>query len=390
MQRRENNQEAIVRDRTDFIDALNKLLRCVSSEALRRLAWITLLALVITAPGCRCRERTTTAGPGRFYGWEPHFAPIVGQFVGDATDDVIGVTAEVGSVSRENKRRRLESRQELLRYVDALDGSTLRRTWRIGPFDAGEFKNFHYVRAGDHLVIVDGHGFVDVHAITNGEKIRGIDLRGSALDLCAAPGDQPAVWFEMAAGSHVMVDPRTGQVTPTGRPDWCPSLQEPCRAFRSRARCSPPPPQIAAALAGFYPERVLESEDLLVAVGRADIKPGLQKVCAVGLETKTGRVLWQTILGEAMERGYAEKYPLIAADLREGRLVLLYSAMGSRLAAVDARTGREAFDVPLGTIYRGQTLGISPTRIAYHAGGPTLFMLVREASTGKELVLRDP
>jgi hypothetical protein len=378
-----------VRERTGIIDPFRGSPRRVSSWAARVRAGITLLMLVMTTPGCRRRERSSTAGPGVLLGWAVEHAPIVGQFVGDSTDDVIGVTQETAPVWRKNKRRRSERQFETFRYVDALDGSTLRQAWRIGPFDDAEFKNFHYARAGDHLVIVDGRGFVDVHAITSGRKIREIDLRGSALDLCAAPGEEAAVWLEMASGSHILLDPLTGQVRPSGRPAWCPWLEEPCRAFRSRARCSPPSPQVAAALAGFHPERVLENEGLRVVIGRSDVPHRGEEMCAVGLHVETGRVLWRTKLGDVVPRDTA-RVPLIAADLREGRLYLLYSGRGTRLAAVDARTGKEIFDVPLGAFFRGSTLGISSTRIAYHAGGSKVYLLVRDASTGKELVLRDP
>jgi hypothetical protein len=317
-----------------------------------------------------------TATPAGELAWEPvSRSPVIAAINGDDVEDIFGFF------------RVWDGRSAWVPYAGAFDGATLKPLWRTEAIDPQILKRRsvlpYAVVLGKRVVVSDATSILRVFALATGEKEMTLELPGIVIDFCRSPEPPARIWIKVDGNADTLLDLDTGKSKLAPRPTWCP-----VPAFQAPVLKPPPPP---------WKSKELTPEDIAAARLRAACEDQFQNgplanaTCRVVAEdiarasTDAGVVARYELtdgtftfaLGSKAEHPFAESLtkgsawahdfitddtkarPLApsVADIAFGRLYAVYDKVyfDARLTALDAKTGRPLWDVPLvGSVLGGE------------------------------------
>jgi len=307
------------------------------------------------------------ATPAGEIAWEPVArSPIIATINSDAVEDIFGFF------------RVWDGTSAWVPFAGAFDGATLKPIWRTEAIDPQILKRRgilpYAVVAGKRVVISDATNLLRVFTLATGEKEATLALAGVVMDFCHSPDPASRIWVKVEGDADTMLDLDTGKSQLAPRPAWCPvpAFQAPVLALpKTPARRVAPAEVLAAA----RQREACESEFSNGPVAKATCRPVSQAgytnaadagariryelsdgTLTVGLGTLAGLPMAASATkGSSWTHGFVtddtKAKPLTPSvtDLAFGRLYAVYEKVyfDARLTALDARTGKPLWDVPL-------------------------------------------
>ena len=265
--------------------------------------------------------------------WDGMHAPEVADLDGDGVEDFVGLSRTVKP-------------DEV--HVVAYSGKTFAQLWRTPSYGTFTEANdaTRVAIAGGRVVATDFRHAVHVLEGRTGKELGATTTTDKVTHLCAHGGK---VWLDVADEQDVDLDPVAIATSRLDRrPQECPSsagfANVRCRTHGDmpRSRCTSADALPKAA--GFAADRVLWDGDVAVAVGTK--RPGTRTPMAAGWDAASKRWTWTVALTTSPSA--SEGGPDVA-ELAGGRLVATYGIKtgGVRLVAIDAKTGKQQWDVAL-------------------------------------------
>jgi outer membrane protein assembly factor BamB len=298
--------------------------------------------------------------------WEANArGPVVATVNGDSVEDIIGFF------------RVWDGRSAWIAYAGAFDGATLKPLWRSEPIDPQIVKQAgvtpQALVLGSQVIVADTSETLRVFSLPTGEKQFTLKLSGAIIDVCGT-ADQPGrIWVHVVDGGDTMIDLASQKAALAPRPKWCPvpalentnlpplppiptakdlaavarkkaDLAACTRTFlnglMARATCRAP--DSAKLEDGFIPAYVLSDGTVTIDFGTKGDLP-----FAEATTKTTDASPWAH--GFITDDTKAKPLAPVIVDLTGGRVYAVYEKVyfDARIAALDARTGRALWDVPL-------------------------------------------
>jgi hypothetical protein len=266
-------------------------------------------------------------------------------------------------------------------YIDAYDGRTVERIWRIGPLGSYSeaYQAVHYAAVGDTLVVSDAKSQVHLHDVATGELQKSISLTDKVAFLCVPPGGPAnSIWINQIDEKANMLDLASGKLTETARPEGCFESQwEAERAAGSVEEESAP------KVEGVQIKRVIVDGDAAVAFGVKS--PGTPVPRLIGFDPADKSVRWNETLA-SVDAATIRQTDAVGA-LAGGRVFTVYGAGQDDwyLAAADAKTGARVWEQKLRPLFAVDSINGLSANADFVFLGRTSSLEVYEASSGKLL-----
>ncbi|HLT35762.1 MAG TPA: PQQ-binding-like beta-propeller repeat protein, partial [Enhygromyxa sp.] len=271
-------------------------------------------------------------------------------------DDAGGVPQVVtvdGQSAVVGRTRAVGNEDHLYCGVYDSSGEQIWRTESLGSYSAGYQYTFCGA-VGDAMIATDSQMRLQIFALATGERRKAFALSMFVDYLCVprAPEHGNQAWFKQIDERSYLIDPATGELTESPRPDWCfASRHEAERALEGGGNWANANAKDANApeIDRLKLEFVYQRGDKAVALGHPD--PGLKVPTAVGYDPTSQRVLWQQTVPSvpiATVRE-ADKYGVIAGD----KFVTTYGAGQEDwyITALDLDTGKRIWETKLRPLF---------------------------------------
>ncbi|MFO7563358.1 MAG: PQQ-binding-like beta-propeller repeat protein [Enhygromyxa sp.] len=253
---------------------------------------------------------------------------------------VNGASAVVG------RTRAVGSGDHLYCGVHDTSGQAIWRTESLGTYSAG-YQSTFCGAAGDALIATDQRAVVRIFDLATGAQRHELEL-SDVVDYLCTPQDpeQTQVWIKQIDERTHLLDPATGELTPSEQPSWCfESRHEAEKALQGGGGWSDANSKGAPKVQGLKLEFVYQRDDKAVALGHTE--PGTKVPTALGFDPNSKQVLWQQptpSVPKATVRD-ADKYGAIAKD----KFVTTYGAGQEDwyITALDLATGNRVWETKL-------------------------------------------
>jgi outer membrane protein assembly factor BamB len=261
-------------------------------------------------------------------------------------DDVGGPPSPIQLASGEAivGRMRLGSEDQL--YIVAADAKTATIRWQIGPLGSyGEgYRDTWFATTAKHIAVTDYRGRLHVHALETGAELGVLPLTDRVSHLCPAPDSE-----EVAVGT---VDGRTSvlDMARTSLPEGLRAAPLPASCGKRRLGHEPPASRRPHPSVSGLRVLAVHGEGEL-AVAAAVKSPGTPLPYAVGFDTKTRAVRWQTLIPSADALTVRECSPTTLGGHRFFSTCGIGSSAGWRLVALDADSGTRIWESELRPLF---------------------------------------
>lgn len=233
-------------------------------------------------------------------------------------------------------------------YIDAYDGTTVERRWRIGDLGTyGEgYQNILYGVLADRVVVSDARGNLSVHELDTGQELRRHSLTDKVVDICVPPDGGGRVWIHQKDERNHLLDVRSGDLAEAKRPKWCSKSRRAGRRAERQAGQKLRKPRIK----GTKLTRVVVEGDVAVAAGVKH--PGTAVPRAVGFDPESREVRWDQVV-PAVDAATVRENSSEWGHLVAGRYVTTYGAGRESwyLTALDGRTGARLWNTKLRSLF---------------------------------------
>ncbi len=281
--------------------------------------------------------------------------PLVGDFLGDATNDVV-----LQILYLHTKEYRLA----------LFDGRSNALVWTSPPIGDEVVGGRSAVAVGKRIAVAVSRGLVRIYDATTGRELRSASTTDGIKQLCRPAGaaGERAVWIE-TFDSSMLLDVETGVITrPRSIPQGCWSTDV-FAAFKASDGLAP-------TIRVDLPEKKIDVlADGTIGVGVLDDTTGTHPVVGVSLSGK--KVLWRL---PGASNGATE----IVDVVEQKAYVARASQDRSTIDCVDARTGSVLWSTQLGSeIITAKSIVLAGGRGYVNTSEKGLFIL--DAATGKVL-----
>lgn len=254
---------------------------------------------------------------------------------------VNGATAVVG------RTRAVGNEDHLYCGVHDTSGEKIWRTESLGTYMAG-YQSTFCGAIGDAMIVTDHRAKVRILDLATGAERKAIELSDVVDYLCVPsdPEQSKQVWIKQLDERTHLLDPTTGELTPSPQPEWCHrSRHDAAKAHQGGGRWSDADSEGAPEVDGLKLEFVYRRGDKAVALGHTH--PGTKVPTAVAFDPVSKQILWQQptpSVSKATVRD-AEKFGAIAGD----KFVTTYGAGQEdwHITALDLGTGKRVWETKL-------------------------------------------
>jgi hypothetical protein len=270
-------------------------------------------------------------------------------------DDVAGVP-QIVTVNNETmvvgRTRAVGNEDHLYCGVYNTSGETIWRTESLGTYTAG-YQNTFCGAVGDAMIVTNQRAQVQIFELATGTQRKLLELSDVVDYLCVPhdPKQAQQAWIKQLDERTHLLDPTTGELTPSPQPDWCfESKHYAQEALQGGGRGWPGnKSEDGPAVDKLKLEFVFVRDGKGVALGHT--APGTEVPTAVAFDPISKKVLWQQAtpsVAKATLRD-TDKFGAIAGDV----FVTTYGAGQEDwyITALDLATGERVWETKLRPIF---------------------------------------
>jgi DNA-directed RNA polymerase subunit RPC12/RpoP/outer membrane protein assembly factor BamB len=267
-------------------------------------------------------------------------------------DDVGGVPQVVtvnGKSAVVGRTRAVGNEDHLYCGVYDTSAGKIWRTESLGTYMGG-YQSTFCGAVGDALIATDQQARVQIFELATGAQRKVIELSDVVDYLCVPQDQSNQVWIKQLDERTHLLDPATGELTPSPQPEWCYESRHYAQtALQGGGSWADANAEGAPQVDKLKIEFVFQRNGKAVALGHTE--PGTKVPTAVGFDPASKRVIWQQATPSVAKSTVrdADKFGAIAGD----KFVTTYGAGQEDwyITALDIGTGERVWETKLRPIF---------------------------------------